>query len=160
MQIRRAQIDDNDAIWAIIGPTIRSGETYTLAREMSEAEALAYWTGDDKETFVLEDEGQILGTYYIRPNQAGGGNHVSNCGYMTNAHAVGRGVARFMCLHSLDYAREKGFRAMQFNFVVSVNERAVKLWLSLGFTVVGQLPRAFLHPTRGYVDALVMFRAL
>ena len=104
--------------------------------------------------------GASLAPYYLRSNQAGGGDHVANCGYMTDTVAVGRGVARRMCEHSLAYARSRGYRAMQFNFVVSTNERAVRLWQSLDFKVVGRLPLAFRHPAQGYVDALVMFRAL
>lgn len=127
---------------------------------MSEADALAYWMGADKETFVIEEDGIILGTYYMRQNQAGGGAHVCNCGYMTRAGATGRGIARRMCEHSIDHARARGYRAMQFNFVVSTNDRAVRLWQSLGFEIVGRLPLAFNHPRRGYVDAFVMFRTL
>jgi L-amino acid N-acyltransferase YncA len=158
--IRPVRPEDAGAIWSILEPTIRAGETYTLDPQMSEAEALAYWLGADKDTFVAEEDGSIVGTYFIRPNQAGGGAHVSNCGYMTSNAATGRGIARMMCQHSLDYARTRGYRAMQFNFVVSTNERAVRLWESLGFKTVGRLPLAFKHPTRGYVDALVMFQAL
>jgi ribosomal protein S18 acetylase RimI-like enzyme len=160
LHIRPAAPSDAEAIWRIIGPTIRAGETYALGRDLPAAAALAYWLGADRETFVAEADGQILGTYYIRANQAGGGAHVCNCGYMTAAEAAGRGVARAMCAHSLDHARSQGFRAMQFNFVVSTNVRAVKLWQSMGFTVVGRLPGAFAHPTEGYVDALVLFQTL
>ncbi|ULR42643.1 GNAT family N-acetyltransferase [Rhizobium sp. K102] len=160
MLIRPANNDDRSAIWRIIGPTIRAGETYALDRDLSEADALAYWMGPDRETFVAEEGGVILGTYYIKANQAGGGRHVCNCGYMTDAAAAGRGVARRMHEHSLERARERGFRAMQFNFVVSSNRRAVELWQSLGFDIVGRLPGVFLHPTERYVDALVMFRTL
>jgi ribosomal protein S18 acetylase RimI-like enzyme len=160
MLIRLARSDDAAAIWSIIGPTIRAGETYTLDPEMSEADALAYWMGPDKETFVAEDKGVVLGTYYIRANQAGGGKHVCNCGYVTSEGATGRGLARSMGAHSLNHARMRGFRAMQFNFVVSTNDRAVRLWQSLGFKIVGTLPLAFEHPTRGFADAFVMFQAL
>lgn len=160
MIIRRARTSDAEAIAAIILPVIEAGETYSLDRDMSKTDALAYWLGADKETFVAEEGGEILGTYYIRPNQAGGGGHVCNCGYMTGASATGRGVARRMCEHSQNYARSQGYRAMQFNFVVSTNDRAVRLWQSLGFEVAGRLPGAFLHPTEGYVDALVMYRQL
>ena len=160
MTIRPARATDADAIWSIIGPTIRAGETYALPADMSREDALAYWQGADRETFVAETEGRIVGTYYIRANQAGGGAHVCNCGYMTAADSAGKGVAREMCAHSLDHARRKGFRAMQFNFVVSTNERAVRLWQSLGFVIVGRLPHAFAHPTLGYVDALVLFQPL
>jgi GNAT superfamily N-acetyltransferase len=160
MQIRLARPDDRDALWCILRPTIRAGETYALPADMSEADALAYWTGPDREVFVAEEGGVILGTYFLRPNQLGGGSHVANCGYVTAPEATGRGVARRMGEHSLQQARDRGFRAMQFNFVVATNERAVRLWESLGFATVGRLPLAFLHPRFGYTDALVMFRAL
>jgi L-amino acid N-acyltransferase YncA len=160
MLIRHARQDDLDAIWQILEPTIRAGETYALPTDMSKAEAIAYWTGPDRETFVAEEEGRIIGTYYLRANQLGGGMHVANCGYMTASDATGRGVARRMCEHSLQHARNRGFKAMQFNFVVATNERAVRLWQSPGFETVGRLPHAFLHPRRGCTDALVMFRTL
>jgi ribosomal protein S18 acetylase RimI-like enzyme len=159
LTIRPAQTSDADAIWSILEPTIRAGETYTLPREMRREEALAYWFADGHEVFVAEDAA-VIGTYCLRANQKGGGSHVANCGYMTATNAFGRGVARAMCSHSLDHARARGFRAMQFNFVVSTNERAVRLWQSLGFEIAGRLPRAFLHPTMGYVDAYVMYREL
>lgn len=160
MQIRRAHSADTKAVAEIIVPTFREGSTYTVDPDISEADALAYWMSPDKETFVAEANGTILGTYYMRPNQAGGGRHVCNCGYMTRTGATGRGVARAMCVHSLDHARSRGYRAMQFNFVVATNERAVRLWQSLGFQVVGRLPAAFKHPTDGFVDALVMYQLL
>ncbi len=160
MRIRKAAAGDAAAIAAIILPVIHEGATYALDPAMSEAEALAYWMAPDKETFVAEADGVILGTYYLRPNQAGGGRHVCNCGYMTATAARGRGVARSMCAHSLEQARARGYRAMQFNFVVGTNERAVRLWQSLGFAIVGRLPDAFRHPVHGYVDAFVMYRPL
>ena len=160
MQIRKATSADRDAIARIIMPVIRDGTTYALDPDMEEDDALAYWLGPDRETFVAEDDGTVLGTYYLRANQAGGGGHVANCGYMTSAEARGRGIARRMCEHSLEYAKARGFRAMQFNFVVSTNAAAVGLWQALGFEIVGRLPQAFAHPARGYVDALVMYRAL
>ena len=161
IRFRLARREDHNAIWRIIEPTIRAGETYALPLDMGEQEALVYWTGPDRETFVAEQEdGRIVGTYYLRANQLGGGAHVANCGYMTASDATGRGVARGMCEHSMQRARDRGFRAMQFNFVVSTNERAIRLWQHLGFDIVGRLPLAFLHPQLGYKDALVMFRSL
>jgi ribosomal protein S18 acetylase RimI-like enzyme len=158
--IRAVRESDHAAITRIIVPTIRAGETYALDRDLSEADALAYWTGADRETFVAEQDGAVLGTYYLRANQAGGGAHVANCGFMTAEAAAGRGIARALCAHALDRARERGFAAMQFNFVVSTNVRAVRLWQRFGFDVVGRLPGAFRHPRLGDVDALVMFRTL
>ena len=160
MLIRLATGADGDAIWAIMEPIIRAGETYCLPRDMNKEAALAYWFSSDREVFIAEVRGEIVGTYCLQANQKGGGAHVANCGYMTAAHATGRGVARAMCAHSLDRARERGFRAMQFNFVISTNERAVKLWRAFEFAIVGTLPKAFLHPTLGYVDAYVMYRDL
>jgi ribosomal protein S18 acetylase RimI-like enzyme len=160
LAIHRAAESDYDAIWAILEPMIRAGETYTLPHSMSRQQALECWFATDKETFVWEENGEVLGTYFLKANQQGGGAHVANCGYVTAAAAQGRGIARQMCLHSLERAKERGFRAMQFNFVVSTNERAVKLWVDLGFAIVGRLPLAFEHPTEGFVDALVMFRQL
>jgi ribosomal protein S18 acetylase RimI-like enzyme len=127
---------------------------------MTREDALAYWNSPGHEVFVAEEMGEILGTYYLRANQKGGGAHVANCGYMTAPWASGRGVARAMCQHSLEHARLRGFRAMQFNFVVSSNERAVRLWQSMGFEITGRLPAAFMHPSLGTVDALVMYRQL
>ena len=160
MLIRPATDRDKNAIWAIIEPIIRAGETYTLPRDMDKASALAYWFSADREVFAAGENGEIVGTYFLQPNQQGGGGHVANCGYMTAATATGRGVGRAMCEHSLDRARERGFRAMQFNFVISTNERAVRLWQSFGFEIVGRLPGAFHHPTHGYVDAYIMYRSL
>ncbi len=160
MQIRTSLPDDADSIWAILEPTIRAGETYTLPRETSRQEAFAYWFAPQHEVFVAQADTQILGTYFLQPNQLGGGSHVANCGYVTAPWATGRGVARAMCAHSLERARERGFKAMQFNFVVSTNDRAVALWRSFGFEIVGRLPGAFHHPTAGFVDAFVMYRSL
>jgi L-amino acid N-acyltransferase YncA len=160
MNLRSAGPSDANAIWSILEPTIRDGETYTLPRDMDREQALAYWFSTDHTVFVAEDDGEVLGTYYLRANQKGGGAHVGNCGYMTAAKASGRGVATAMCTHSLEYARSRGFHAMQFNFVVSSNLPAIHLWQKFGFETVGRLPGAFLHPSLGYVDALVMYRAL
>jgi ribosomal protein S18 acetylase RimI-like enzyme len=160
LQVRPAQARDDDAIWGIIGPTIRAGETYALPRDMSRLDALSYWKSPGHEVFVAEQDGEILGTYYMRANQRGGGAHVANCGYMTAPAASGPGVARAMCAHSLAHARARGFRAMQFNFVVGSNERAVALWRSFGFEIVGRLAQAFEHPRLGLVDAVVMYRML
>ena len=158
--IRLAGPDDADGIWAILEPVLRAGETYTQPRDIGRDEALAYWRRGDHEVFVAEHGGRMVGTYFLCANQGGGGSHVANCGYMTAPDAQGLGVGRAMLEHSLDRARQRGFRAMQFNFVVSTNERAVRTWQAYGFEVVGRLPGAFRHPRLGFVDALVMYRPL
>ena len=160
MLVRPATAADHDAIWAILEPTIRAGETYTLPLDMSRTDAIGYWTAPDHEVHVAEDNGRIVGTYFLCANRLGGGSHVANCGYVTAQDAFGRGVARAMCAHSLERAKARGFKAMQFNFVATTNERAIKLWQSFGFEIVGRLPGAFRHPTRGFVDAYVMFLTL
>ena len=160
LSIRPATPAADDAIWAILEPTFRAGETYPIARDVSRAEALAYWRNAGHVVFVAEDAGQIVGTYYLRANNRGGGAHVANCGYIVAPDAVGRGVARAMCEQSMAQARERCFTAMQFNFVIASNDRAVRLWQSCGFAIVGTLPGTFEHPTRGFVDAYVMYRKL
>jgi len=160
MSIRPATSHDREAVWHILEPVFRAGETYAVDPAISRQDALAYWMGGDSEAFVFEDAGAVLGTYYLRPNHGGGGAHVCNCGYITATAAAGRGIARQMGEDSLRRARERGFRAMQFNFVVASNVHAVHLWETLGFAAVGRLPNAFDHPARGMVDALIMYRQL
>jgi ribosomal protein S18 acetylase RimI-like enzyme len=161
MRIRAADDADDDAIWAIMAPVVAAGETYALPRDMRREAALVFWKNPGNAVFVAEtDDGEVVGTYMLHANQQGGGSHVSNCGFMTAPAASGKGVARAMCAHALAEARTRGFRAMQFNFVVSTNTRAVVLWQSCGFEIVGRLPGAFRHPTLGDVDVFVMFRQL
>lgn len=160
LTIRPATSADADALWEMLEPVIRSGETYALPRSMSREDALAYWMAADKSTFTAEEDGVALGTYYMKANQMGGGAHVVNCGYVTGAEARGRGVAAAMCEHSQDEARRQGYSAMQFNLVVSTNKGAVALWQRLGFDIIGTLPGAFDHPALGHVDAHIMFKTL
>ncbi len=160
LAIRAATPADDGAVWAILEPTFRAGETYPIPREVSRTEALAYWRNAGHDVFVAETGGKVVGTYYLRANNRGGGAHVANCGYIVAADSYGGGVARAMCAHSLQAAKARGFTAMQFNFVISSNDRAVKLWQSMGFKIVGTLPGAFAHPTWGMVDAYVMHRTL
>ncbi len=126
MNIRPAQNGDRDAIWSILEPVIRAADTYALPKDWNKEHALSYWFSEDHLVFVAEEEGAVLGSYYILANQLGGGSHVANCGYMTSTAATGRGVGRAMCAHSLEYARTRAFKAMQFNFVVSTNQRAIR----------------------------------
>ena len=159
--IRPFEADDWAAVWRILEPVFRAGETYPLPTDITEVDARAYWIDNPLDTFVAQgSDGSILGTYYIRPNQPGLGAHVCNCGYMVSQDAQGQGVATALNLHSQATAKTMGFRAMQYNMVVSTNERAVRLWQHLGFTKVGTLPGAFHHQRLGYVDAHVLFKSL
>lgn len=163
MHIRPALDADWPAIWCVLEPTFRRGDTYTYAPDITEPDARHAWMTVPAATFVAcseEKDGAVLGTYVIKPNQPGQGAHVSNCGYVVSDAARGLGVASALCEHSQRQAVDMGFRAMQFNFVVSTNEGAVRLWRKLGFAIVGTLPGAFRHPQHGFVDAFVMFKPL
>ena len=158
--IRSATPQDQDRIWEILEPVLSTGETYALPSNWNKAEALAFWCDENKETFVAECDGEIIGTYHMKPNGMGGLSHVANCGYITGYKARGRGVASQMCEHSQSKALELGYTAMQYNCVVSTNTGAVRLWQRWGFDIVGTLPNAFNHPTHGMVDAYVMYKNL
>jgi ribosomal protein S18 acetylase RimI-like enzyme len=160
LAIRPAAPDDDDTLFAILAPVLRAGETYALPTDWTRAETLRFWRRPAHAVHVAERAGEVVGTYYLTANKPGPGDHVANCGYVTAPWAEGRGVARAMGRHSLDVARARGFRAIQFNCVVATNLRAIRLWKSLGFAVVGRLPGAFRHPHAGFVDALVMWRDL
>ncbi len=160
MNIREAEAGDFDAIWPIFREIVSAGDTYGFDPNTPCDEARRIWMEQPRKTFVAEDEGEILGTYYIKTNTGGPGAHVCNCGYMTAPTGRGRGIASAMCKHSQQVAEELGYKAMQFNFVASTNAGAVRLWDKLGFETVGRLPKAFGHPTEGYVDALVMYKWL
>ncbi len=160
ISIRLATEPDFEHIWPIFHEIVSAGDTYTYARDTTREQAFQLWMELPRQTWVADDAGKILGTYYIKTNQQGGGAHVANCGYMVSSQARGRGLASLMCEHSQQQARELGYRAMQFNFVVSTNEGAVRLWTQLGFATVGRLPLAFKHPRLGFVDALVMYKSL
>ena len=160
MKIRPATEADHDAIWKIFHQVVAAGDTYALDPHMPREDALEYWFSPSTHTYVAEADGGINGTYILRPNQSGGGSHVANAAFMVPASSRGEGIGRAMAEHCLNEARRMGFRAMQFNFVISTNTAAIRLWQELGFQIVGNLPGAFRHPARGYVDVHVMYRLL
>ena len=159
LTFRRATSLDGKSIWSMLRPVFRAGDTYAIDPDISETDAVAYWMSPANVTWLVEDK-TPKGSYYLKANNAGGGAHVCNCGFVTAADAQGLGIARKMLEHALDQARTSGFRAMQFNFVVETNARAITIWKRAGFATVGRLPGAFHHPTSGYVDALIMYRDL
>lgn len=138
---------------------LRAGTTYALPRDMDRAAALGWFRAAGNRVFVACDDGRVVGACYLRANQAGGGAHVANAAFVTDAEARGRGVASALCRHALETARAAGFAAMQFNFVVATNP-ALALWTRHGFEIVGTLPGAFRHPDAGEVDVHVMYRRL
>jgi L-amino acid N-acyltransferase YncA len=160
LTIRLATESDRDSIWEIFHSVVAKGDTYTFSPEISRVEALDYWFHPGTYTYVAQDDGRMVGTYILRANQTGAGAHVANAAFMVAPEGQGRGIGRAMGEHCLTEARRLGFRAMQFNFVVSTNVVAVQLWQKLGFKIVGTLPGAFQHPEKGYVDAYVMFLSL
>jgi len=157
--IRKASSDDENKIWSILKPIVRSGETYAIRQNINRNSAIKNWMYGEHDCYVLENDKQIIGSYYICPNQDGGGNHICNCGFIVRSEFTRNGYGRLMVNHSLNLAKKMGFKGMQFNFVVSNNKNAINLWKSVGFEIVGRLPLAFHHPTDGLIDALVMFNS-
>ena len=160
LDVRLATEADRDAIWNIFHAVVAPGDTYAFDPRISREDALAYWFREDTHTYVAEEDGHVVGTYILRANQPGSGSHVANAAFMVAPTAHGQGIGHAMGEHCLSEARRLGFRAMQFNFVVSANEGAIRLWKQLGFKIVGTLPGAFRHPEKGYVDVYIMFRSL
>jgi GNAT superfamily N-acetyltransferase len=160
LKVRPATEADRDPVWIIFQAVVATGDTYAIGPEISRDDALSYWFRADTHTYVAERDGCVVGTYILRANQPGPGSHVANAAFMVASDAQGSGVGRRMAEHCLEEARRFGFRAMQFNFVVSTNKGAIRLWKQLSFDIVGTLPGAFRHPKRGYVDVYVMFRSL
>lgn len=160
MKIREARKSDWDLIWPIFHEVVLAGETYAFETSTTKEQAEKIWLEIPRKTYVFEEGGKIFGTYFLKTNQAGPGKHVCNCGYMVSSLARGKGIATSMCEHSQKIALELGYKAMQFNFVVSSNEGAIRLWSKLGFATVGRLPNAFNHPAKGFVDALIMYKWL
>jgi ribosomal protein S18 acetylase RimI-like enzyme len=160
MIIREATDSDFDSFWPMVREVVRKGDTYAIPADIDKDGMYKVWMQAPLKTYVAVDGDTILGTYKLRTNAAGPGEHVANAGYIVSPEARGRGVASALCRHSEDVARELGYKAMQFNMVVSTNEGAVRLWQKLGYEIVGTLPKAFKHPKQGYVDAFVMYKWL
>jgi GNAT superfamily N-acetyltransferase len=160
IEIRTATESDKPAIWKIIEPIISAGDTYVFPPETPRDEMLDYWFATDKHVYVAEDDGEIVGTFWLKPNYPGLGAHVCNAAYMVAPNVSGKGIGRKMAEFSLDEARRLGFKAMQFNFVVKSNVAAVKLWQSLGMEIIGEIPDAFDHRALGLTNAYIMYRKL
>lgn len=160
MEIRKARDDDKEAVWRIIKAVIAGGDTYVFAPDSSEDEMSKFWFSPEKHNYVAEIDGKIVGTFWLKANQPGLGSHVGNAAYMVAPDAKGSGIGKRMAEFSLDEAKRLGFTAMQFNFVVKSNAVAVKLWESVGFEIIGEIPDAIRHSTNGLTNAYIMYRKL
>jgi L-amino acid N-acyltransferase YncA len=162
MEIRKAVIEkDYDGVWEIFSEVISGGDVFSFLSDTPKTELKKRWFADNMDTFVaVDNSGKIVGSYYIKPNQPGLGSHIANAGYMVHPGEKGKNIGKRMCQHSIDFARDKGYLAMQFNMVVSTNESAVKLWKSFGFSIIGTIPQAFRHQRLGLVDSYIMYKSL
>ena len=158
--IRLAETTDWPALWPILREAFSTGDTYPFPPDIKEDDACTAWIDLPDATFVAAEDGAVLGTYYLKTNQPGLGSHICNAGYIVSKAARRRGLGRALCAHSMEEARRRGFRAMQFNLVVSNNEGAVRLWKDMGFAVIGTVPGGFKHADHGYVDAYIMYQEL
>lgn len=160
LKIRPATEQDHDQVWDIFSKVIETGDTYVFDPATPKSDLKKHWFSDYMKTFVVEEDGIVLGTYILKPNQIDLGNHIANCSYMVSPKAQGRGIGKLLCEHSLRSARDDGFKGMQFNIVISTNEGAVKLWEKFGFKIIGTTPKGFRHSKLGFVDTYIMFRSL
>jgi GNAT superfamily N-acetyltransferase len=160
LDFRLAKPQDQKALWEIIRPIIRKGGTYVFSPDSSEKDMMEYWMGTDKSTYVAEIDGKIVGTFFLKPNQPDLGNHVCNAGFIVDENESGKGIGRQMGLFAMAEAKKSGYLAMQFNFVVSTNNAAVKLWSSLGFEILAEIPEAYRHSEKGLVGVYVMYKRL
>ena len=160
MEIRRATEEDKAGVWKIIKAVIEGGDTYVFAPDTSESEMVSYWFSPEKYVYVAIDENQIVGTYWLKANQPGLGNHIGNGAYMVAPDAKGKRVGKTMALHSIEEAKRIGYHAIQFNFVVKSNTVAVNLWKSVGFEVIGEIPDAIRHKENGLTNAYIMYRKI
>ncbi len=160
MKIRLATVNDHDAIWEIFKHVISTKEVFVFLPDTPKEDIYTYWLSSTMHTYVLENEGKILGSYYLKPNQVGYGSHIANGGYMTHPAARGKGIGKLLCEHSITNAKALGFKAIQFNMVVSTNSIAVDLWKKYGFKIIGTIPEAFNHHQLGYVDAYIMYQKI
>jgi len=157
---RIATNEDEESLWGILEPMVRRGGTYVFSLDKSKESLMGYWMGADKFTFVVERDGELLGTFYLKSNQEGLGDHICNAGFVVSPAAEGQGIGRWMGELAQAEAKSRGFLAMQFNFVIKSNQRAVQLWKSLGFAVIGEIPEAYRHPELGLVPALIFHKKL
>ncbi|WKX76277.1 GNAT family N-acetyltransferase [Zobellia laminariae] len=160
MNIRKATETDYNKVWEIFSKVIETGETYVFNPNTPKSDLKKHWFADYMKTYVIEENGEILGTYIIKPNQIDLGSHIANCSYMVNPNSQEKGIGKKLCEHSLKIARENKFEGIQFNIVVSTNKGAVELWRKYGFEIIGTTPKGFKHSELGLVDTYIMYKDL
>ncbi len=160
LSARIANDEDEEALWGILEPMVRKGGTYVFSLDKTKESMMGYWMGTDKTTFVVEKEGVAVGTFYLKANQEGLGDHICNAGFVVSRNVEGQGVGRWMGEYAQVAAKSRGFLAIQFNFVIKSNQKAVHLWKSLGFSVIGEIPEAYRHPNLGLVSSLIFYKKL
>ncbi|WP_420320369.1 GNAT family N-acetyltransferase [Flagellimonas sp.] len=158
--IRKATAQDYDAVWEIFHAVIRTEDTYVFPSNTPKSDLEKLWFAPNMHTYVYEERDEIMGTFFIRPNSIGSGNHIANAGYMIHPDAQGKGIGKLLGKYSLQLAKELGFTAMQYNMVVSTNQNAIKLWKKLGFKIIGTTPKGFKHKKLGLVDTYIMYKSL
>ncbi len=160
LSARIATDEDEEALWGLLEPMVRKGGTYVFSLDKTKESMMGYWMGTDKTTFVVEKEGVVVGTFYLKANQEGLGDHICNAGFVVSRNVEGQGVGRWMGEYAQVAAKSRGFLAIQFNFVIKSNQKAVHLWTSLGFSLIGEIPEAYRHPNLGLVSALIFYKKL
>ncbi|WP_326841224.1 GNAT family N-acetyltransferase [Streptomyces sp. NBC_01558] len=162
MVIREAKATDWPAIWAFFQPIVTAGETFTYPVDLGKEEGSEWWLlpAPARTVVAVDDAGKVVGTAKMNRNHLGNASHIASASFMVDPAFEGGGVGRALCAHAMEWARAAGFRGMQFNAVVETNERAVGLYRSLGFEVLGTLPAGFHHPRHGYVGLHIMYCAL
>jgi L-amino acid N-acyltransferase YncA len=160
IEIRKATSADHDSIWEIIRQVISTGDTYVFDPNSSREKMLAFWYGNDRYTYVAVLDGKIAGSFVLKDNQPDLGSHIANGAYMVLPSASGHGIGKALGAYSIEEARRLGYKAMQFNIVIKSNERAVRLWQSLGFDIIGEIPEAFNHKQNGMTNAYIMYMKL
>ncbi|QPB82893.1 GNAT family N-acetyltransferase [Pseudoalteromonas rubra] len=158
--IRIMTQNDFQHFWPTFKEVIEQQETYAFDPDMSQQQAYALWCQKVDIAYVMVEGYEILGSYYLKANAMGPSNHICNCGYMVAPQARGKGIARTLCEHSQSEAIKLGYRAMQFNSVVASNQVAVQLWQRLGYQIIGTIPKAYRHPSLGFVDSHIMYKWL
>ena len=160
LKITTATPADFDEIWKIFQPILQAGGTYVYSPDTSKDEAFSIWFDESYDTYIAKLDDEIVGAYVIRPGHRDLGSHIANAAYIVADKHRGKGFGRNLGEHSIEQARRLGYKALQFNYVVSSNKVAIELWRKLGFSIVGTIPAAYNHPELGYIDIHIMHRKI